>query len=234
MDRSPKLFTTGYYNSTFNYSQYFSMIKVKTLSGDDLWTIKKKDAVIESLITALYQDEKEQAEKYRMKDGIDWEGYYNAKADAGFTNKKRWKFLDSREVFVQIDSLWLKPELGLNEERISWSLRVDGFLFHGTKVNVQLYAGSDHAINLQAKAKFKDSNDLSTHAPLLKWTEQILEKFEPLGHGTNFQAKLDVEGSNLVQLLIQKLGFNLKYFTVLWTSHDFLFLIMHERENFVG
>lgn len=210
------------------------MIKVKTLSGDDLWSIVKKNAVIESLVTALYQDEKDQAEKYKSKNGIDWEKYYNAKADAGFSSRKHWKFLDSREVFVQIDSLWLKPEFGLKEERTTWSLRDEGFMFHGSKIDVQLYVGSDHAIDLKAKAKFKDSNDLSTNALFLKWVDQIIEKYEPLGHGTNFQAKLDVEGSNLAKLLIQKLGFSLNYFTVLWTSHNFLFLILHEKEDFIG
>ena len=101
-------------------------------------------------------------------------------------------------------------------------------------MNVQFYAGSDHAINLEAKTRFDEGNELTTNALFLKWAEQILEQYEPLGHGTNFQAELDVKSSDLAEILIKKLGFNLKYFTVLWTDHDFLFLILHEKENFVG
>ena len=67
----------------------------------------------------------------------------------------------------------------------------------------------------------------------LKWTDQLLRKYEPLGHGVNFQAKVEGD-SELVQILNHKLGFNLKHITVIWTSHDFLFLILHENENFVG
>ena len=118
---------------------FFRMIKVKTLIGDDLWTITKKDAVIESFVTAIFQDELAQAEKYKSKSGIDWEKSYAAKAEAGFSSMKRWKFVDSREVFIQIDSLWLKPEFGLKEELISWSLRVEKFVFHNSNVDVQLY-----------------------------------------------------------------------------------------------
>ena len=110
---------------------------------------------------------------------------------------------------------------------------MDGFHFHGCTVNVQLYAGSDFAINLEAKNKFNNSIEISTQALRLKWTSQILDKFEPLGHGVNFQAEINVEESDLVQILNQKLGFNVKNLTVFWTSHDFLFAIMHENENFV-
>ena len=210
-----------------------SAIRVKTLVGDDLWDIKKKNAVIESFVTAIYQDEKDQAEKYRNKKGIDWEKYYDEKAKAGFTNQKRWKFVDSREVFVQIDSVWLKPEFGLTEEKISWSLRVENFFFHGSKVDIQLYAGSNYAINAEAKAKFKDRNEKSPDSLAWKWVNQIIKKYEPLGHGTNFQAKLEVESSDLIQILNDKIDFSLKNFTVIWTSHTFLFIIFHEMADFI-
>ena len=202
-------------------------VKVKTLIGDDIWSINKKDAVID---TAFFQHELNQAKKFKTKSGgIDWEKYFDTKSDVEFANRKR--FINSQLIFIQIDSLWLK--YGLNEEQISWSLRVDGFNFHDCTVNVQFYAGSDVPINFEAKSRFQEGNEISTNALHLKWTSEILDKFEPLGHGVNFQAELNVEDSNLVQILNQKLGFNLKNLTVLWTSHDFLFAIMHENENFI-
>ena len=195
--------------------------------------MKKKIAVVEPFITAIYQDELEHAKKYKNEKGIDWEKYLEAKSDAGFSQQKRWKFVDSREVFVLIDSTWLKPEYGLTEEKISWSLRVDDFVFHGCKVNVQLYAGSNYAINVEARAKFKDGNEAPTDARALKWVGQILSKYEPLGHGTNFKARIEMVDSELVQILNQKIGFSLKYITVIWTSHDFLFAIFHEEKNLI-
>ena len=46
---------------------------IKTLIGGDLWTIVKKNAVIESFVTAIFQDEQEQAKKFKSSAGIDWE-----------------------------------------------------------------------------------------------------------------------------------------------------------------
>ena len=209
------------------------MIKVKTLTGDDIWALDKKTAIIEPFLTAIYQDELTHARKYKTVKGIDWEKYFEAKSEAGFSEQKRWKFVDSREVFVQIDSLWLKPEFGLTEEKISWSLRVEDFIFHDTKIDVQLYAGSTYAINLKVKTKFKESNENPASTPALKWTGQLLDKYESLGHGISFQAGLDAGSSDLVKILNSKIGFNLRFFTVIWPSHKFLFLIMHEEKDFV-
>ena len=73
---------------------------------------------------ALFEDEKALASKFNDKRGINWQEYFANKKEAGFAKKADWKFFDSREVFVQTDSKWLKPFM--NEQESVWSQRVEG------------------------------------------------------------------------------------------------------------
>ena len=80
--------------------------------------------MLNSFMEALFEDEMALAEKFKDNRGIDWEKYYADKQEAGFARKADWKFFDSREVFVQIDSKWLKPYM--SEQECIWSQRVEG------------------------------------------------------------------------------------------------------------
>ena len=97
---------------------------IKTIDNDDLWNPEKKPVLLNSFMDALFEDELALAEKYKDVRGIDWEKYFSNKKEAGFAKKADWNFIDSREVFVQTDSKWLKPYLKENE--CVWSRRIEG------------------------------------------------------------------------------------------------------------
>ena len=67
-----------------------------------------------------------------------------------------------------------------------------------------------------------------------KGAEQLLREYESLGHGRHFQGAIpEGKNFNLIKFLKAKYDLNIIHCTVLWTSHDFLFLILHEEENFI-
>ena len=67
-----------------------------------------------------------------------------------------------------------------------------------------------------------------------KGAEQLLHEFESLGHGQHFQGIIPEEKDfNLVKFLNEKYDLKISHITVLWTSHNFLFLILHEEVDFV-
>ena len=72
--------------------------------------------------------------------GVNWEKYYANKAKAGFAFRPEWNFFDSREIFVQIDSQWLKPYMKENE--CIWFARVEGIgnivLTNNTRLTCEL------------------------------------------------------------------------------------------------
>ena len=220
----------------FSYNTQFRVTWVKTIHGNDLWDLKKKVRAISEFSIEIHTEEVEHAAKFHGTEngrGIDWEKYYDAKAEAGFGIVKKWKFPDSGEVFMQTDSLWLKPQLGYKEESVTWSARAVDFEIHGRKIEIQLFAGSNNPINVMVKTDFSEKNNLQTGMLPRKWAEQLLRKYESLGHGENFQAEIKSSDSDLIPLLNDRIGFNIKNMTILWTSHNFLFLILHEEENFV-
>ena len=183
-----------------------------------------------------YNEELEHAAKFPESEngkGIDWEKFHEAKAEAGFGKAKRWKFPDSREIFMQTDSLWLKPQFGYKEDSVTWSARAMDFEIHGTKVEIQFFAGSNSPINIMVKTNFSEKNDLQAGMLPRKWAEQLLRKYESLGHGENFQVEIKPGDSELIPLLNGRMGFKIKNMPFLWTSHNFMFLILHEEENFV-
>ena len=73
---------------------------------------------------ALFEDERALAEKYWDEKGINWAEYWDKKNKAGYSKKKAWEFFDSREIFVQIDSQWLKPMM--KETDCIWYSRIEG------------------------------------------------------------------------------------------------------------
>ena len=165
--------------------------------------------------------------------GIDWEQYIEAKAGAGFCKKLPWKFFDSREIFMQADSLWLKPQFGFAEDTMTWSARAMDFWLHGSSMEIQLYAGSVNPVNKTAKTDLAEEIDLDAGEEPKEWAQQLLHKYESLGHGISFQARIKKDDSDLIPILNDHLGFNISNMTVLWTSHTFAFLILHDEKDFI-
>ena len=165
--------------------------------------------------------------------GIDWERYFEAKAGAGFGKKLPWKFFDSREIFMQADSLWLKPQFGFAGDAMTWSARATDLWLHGSSIEIQIYAGSVNPVNKMAKTKLAEEIDLETGDEPKTWVQQLLHKYESLGHGINFQARIERDDSDLIPILNDRLGFNISGMTVLWTSHTFVFLILHDENDFI-
>lgn len=210
------------------------MTWVKIIEGDDLWKVKKRPMAIEGFSTALYMDEKEHANAYKNSDGVDWDGYYKAKCEAGFSSPKKWNFFDSREVFLQTDSKWLKPRMGLTEDNVTWSIRANGLELHGSTVDVQIFAGAKAAIDMDSKRAVETHKVKHGEKMAAKWAKQLLDPYISVGHGVHFQTPIVVsKGFNLVNLLNKEMKFNIKNMTVLWTDHRFLFLILHEEDSFL-
>ena len=214
---------------------FLSVIWVKTIDGSDPWTVEKKQWVISAQTISYFKEELEQAAGFMRSNqkGIDWEQFIEAKAGAGFGKKLPWKFFDSREIFVQADSLWLKPQFGFAEDTMTWSARAMDLWLHGSSIEIQLYAGSINPINKTAKANLAERIDLEGGDEPKAWAQQLLHKYESLGHGINFQARVKRDDSDLIPILVDLLGFDISNMTFLWTSHTFAFLILHGESDFI-
>ena len=90
-------------------------------------------------------------------------------------------------------------------------------------------AGNGYPIPKNTGLVFEDND-----RQLNEWIEELLKEFDALGHGVHFQHQLQ-EGENysLVTTINEATDLQIKNLTVLWTSHDFLFLIFHEPKNFI-
>ena len=68
----------------------------------------------------------------------------------------------------------------------------------------------------------------------IKGAEKLLQEYESLGHGQHFQGQIP-RGKDfaLVKFMKEKYDRNVAHVTVLWTSHNFLFMILHEEIDFI-
>ena len=92
-------------------------------------------------------------------------------------------------------------------------------------------------MQIMAELKFTGKKPVKTNRDTQiagKGAEQLLQDFESLGHGCHFQGKIP-EGKDyeMIKFLNRKYDLNIENITVLWTSHDFLFLILHEETDFI-
>ena len=96
-------------------------------------------------------------------------------------------------------------------------------------MDVQIATGNGYRFENKATAGIKmDEQEIR------KETEELLSEYEALGHGLHFQGKLpNNDQSKLILTLNEALDLKLQNLTVLWTSHNFLFLILHEPKNFI-
>ena len=207
----------------------YSSFWVDQIINNDLWNPIKQPTLVNSFIKALFEDEIKCAEAYQDERGIDWKGYVEAKATAGFGKTKEWEFFDSREVFVQVDSQWLKPKT--SEDEMLWTKRVEDVLLHGRKVDVQIITANGLQLNSISKGNLDEM--VKTNDVAREWAQEILKPYESLGHGVHFQAGLESQKYEMIASVNQELDLEIKFFTVLWTEHHFLFLILHEMRNFI-
>ena len=100
-------------------------------------------------------------------------------------------------------------------------------MIHGRKVDAQI----------MTELKFTNKKTVKTkvnHQIIKKGAEQLLQEFESLGHGRHFQAALpERKNFELTKFLKDKYDLNSTNITVLWTSHNFFFLILHEELDFI-
>lgn len=109
--------------------------------------------------------------------------------------------------------------------------RVENVVLHGRSVDIQIVAANGQQMDPEAKKELEEM--VKTNNIAVKWVQEIWEPFEPMGHGTHFQTEINEHKTEMVANINRILDLNLKYFTVLWTSHNFAFMILHETRNFI-
>ena len=102
-----------------------------------------------------------------------------------------------------------------------------GLMLHGRNIDIQVMAELKFPDKQMVKTKWNEQT-------IKRGAEQLLREYESLGHGRHFQATLPGRKNyDLTKNLNDKYGLNVTNITVLWTSHDFLFMILHEEVDFI-
>ena len=180
------------------------------------------------------------AKKFQDEKGTDWNAYILEKEKAGFCIFSEWQFMDYNHILTQLKSKF----------KTKWGTRMTGIQINDRKVEVQLFiAGFQKVKNnchhelceaLHGPRNDDGSRPMEDHLNGSKDGKKIiqdmLEPFQAVGHGINFCAAFEVdkkERPKLARLCEGVAMYDLKAFSVIWTNHDFMVLILHESNAFV-